>query len=229
MGPEFEQLEPRTLFNAILESSPIFYDDFSASTLNSEKWDVKSDVEGQPMMDVFGLDTSLQNFHMQQNFIGDRRTYLVPKHSFTTGDVIEYDFNVISKEGNYMQMDLLTGDQYIRLGIMGYVSGVQGYDEFGTSHVRVEFQEGNLALRRESPSGLVLFDNLSLTNQNGDSTLYIGAGSGHNGKTHMDFDDFYLSTQRDDIPEPAMGLMLLAGGVGLAGYAVKRRKREKFK
>ena len=38
--------------------------------------------------------------------------------------VLEYDFNVISRVGTYMQFDLLTGDQYIRLGIMGYLNGV---------------------------------------------------------------------------------------------------------
>jgi len=177
------------------------YYDFSSGQLNESKWEIRQDVEGQPFTDEYWVDSDLENFHIQQNEIGDRRTYLFPKHSFTTGDVLEYDFNVISKEGNYMQMDLLTGDQYIRVGIMGYNNGVQGYDELGISHIKIEFQENNFHLERTSPSGIFLVDDLYLTNPNGNYELYIGAGSGHNGRMHMDFDNFELCTE---IQEPSL-------------------------
>ena len=170
------------------------YADFSSGVLDSSKWEVRQDVEGQPLMDEYGVMEENGNyvFHTQQNEIGDRRTYLFPKHIFTTGDVLEYDFNVISKEGNYGQMVLLTGDQYIRVGIMGYSSGVQGYDELGWSHVKIEFQKNNFHLTRTSPSGLVLVDDLYLSNADGDYELYIGSFSGHNGRTHIDYDNFNL-------------------------------------
>ncbi len=190
------------LFTLILVLSTFFvsaiwiYDDFSSGVLDSLKWEIRQDVEGQLLMDESWVDVTLQNFHTQQNEIGDRRTYLFSKHTFTTGDVLEYDFNVISKEGHYGQMILLTGDQYIRIGIMGYSSGVQGYDELGVSHVKVEFQNNNLHLTRTSPSGLVLIDNLHLNNANGNYELYIGSFSGHNGRTHIDYDNFVLKKCR---------------------------------
>ena len=40
-------------------------------------------------------------------------------------NILEYDTNLISREGNYGQMALLTGDQYIRIGIFGYNNGIQ--------------------------------------------------------------------------------------------------------
>lgn len=177
------------------------YDDFSLGTLDTSKWEIRPDVEGQPLTDEYWVDSDLKNFHIQQNIIGDRRTYLFPKHSFTTGDILEYDFNIISREGNYMQMDLLTGDQYIRVGIMGYSSGVQGYDELGISHVKIEFQENNFHLERTAPSGLFLIDDLPLVNANGNYELYIGAGSGHNGRMHIDFDNFELCSE---LSEPTL-------------------------
>lgn len=195
------------------------YDDFSSGTLDTSKWEIRQDVEGQPFMDEYQVDSGLEDFHTQQNTIGDRRVYLVPKHTFTTGDVIEYDFNVISKEGNYMQMDLLTGDQYIRLGIMGYLSGVQGYDELGISHIKIEFQENNLHLIRTSPSGVVLTDNLPLTKTNGNYELYIGSVSGHNGKAHIDYDNFQTCTNQDVpiVPEFKLitGMISILGAFGV--------------
>jgi len=159
------------------------------------KWTISQDVEGQPLFDEYGVIEEGGNyvFHTQQNEIGDRRVYLIPNYTFTTGDIIEYDFNVISKEGHYGQMVLLTGDQYIRIGIMGYNNGVQGYDELGLSHVKIKFQENNLQLTRITPSGLVLVDNLPLSNANGNYALYIGSFSGHNGRTHIDYDNFYIN------------------------------------
>ena len=171
------------------------YDDFSSGSLDTSKWEVRQDVEGQPFMDEYLVDTILQNFHTQQNILGDRRIYLVPKYTFTTGEVFEYDFNVVSKEGNYMQMDLLTGDQYIRLGIMGYINGIQGYDELGVSHIKIEFQENNLHFERTTPSNITLTDDLILTNSNGNYEFYIGSLSGHNGKTHIDFDNFVICSE----------------------------------
>lgn len=97
-----------------------------------------------------------------------------------------------------MQMDLLTGNQYIRVGIMGYINSIQGYDELGISHVKIEFQENNFHLIRTSPSGLVLTDNLALTNANGNYELYIGSVSGHNGRTHIDFDNFKLCREQEE-------------------------------
>ena len=172
----------------------MLYDDFSSPTLDTDKWEIRQDTEGQPHMEEYWVDTNLENFHTQQNTIGDRRTYLFPKRKFTTGDIIEYSVDLISYEGNYGNRVLLTGDQYIRIGIIGYNNGGHpAVNEIGKYYVTLEFQENNLALRRETPSDVVFLDNLPLTNSNGNYELYIGSFSGHNGKCHMDYDDFYIT------------------------------------
>jgi len=168
------------------------YDDFESGELDTNLWEVRQDTEGQPLMNEYGIRQEDGNyvFHTNQNETANRRVYLFPKRNFTTGDSIEYDTNLVSKEGHYGNMILLTGDQYIRIGIFGYNNGVQGYDELGSSHIKMSFEENELKLRRESPSGQVLLDTLQLNNPNGNYELYIGSFSGHNGIVHMDFDNF---------------------------------------
>ncbi|MEK6922182.1 MAG: hypothetical protein AABX08_00080, partial [Nanoarchaeota archaeon] len=158
------------------------------------KWEIRQDTEGQPLMDEYDVINEGDGFvfHTQQNIIGDRRVYLFPKRKFTTGDSIEYDVDLISRAGNYAQMVLLTGDQYIRIGIFGYNNGVQGFDELGIANMKLIFQENNLRVERRTPSGELLIDNLQLVNPNGIYELYIGSFSGHNGIVHMDYDNFRI-------------------------------------
>ena len=179
------------------------YDNFS-SILNTSKWEVRQDVEGWPLTEEYGIDSNLNNFHIQQNNLGQiRGTYLFPKEQFTTDDIFEYDYTILSKEGSYMAMDLLTGDNYIRVGINGFWSGsVQGYDELGTSHIKIEFQENNFHLERTTPSGVTLIDNLPLTKTNGSYELYIGGGTGQDGKIHIDYDNFKLCTEQKEPLQP---------------------------
>jgi len=197
------------------KATPILYDDFSSPTLNASKWDVRQDTEGQPHMDEHYVDTDNQNFHLQQNTIGDRRTYLVPKRTFTTGDKLEYDVEVVSREGNYGNFIIVTGDQNIRTMGEGYVNGVQGYDELGLGHIELEFFENNLRITREAPSGSVPIENVPLNNSNGIYELYIGGLSGHNGKCHIDLDNFYT----DVVPEP-----ITLGLLGFGGLALLRKR-----
>lgn len=184
------------LTNFISAQTCEVYDDFSSGILDIDKWEVRQDVEGQPLMDEYGVLNESGNFvfHTKQNTIADRRVYLVPKRKFTTGDVLEYDFNIISKEGNSGQMTLLTGNQYIRVGIMGDI-----HKELGNWHIKIEFQENNFYLERTKPSGEVLIDNLALTLADGVYELYVGTHTGHNGRAHIDFDNFKICTEE---PEP---------------------------
>ncbi len=173
------------------------YDDFSSGSLDTNKWEIRQDVEGQPFMDEYGvLNESGFVFHTQQNIIEDRRVYLFPKRTFTTGDTLNYDVNLISREGTYANMVLLTGGQYIRIGMRGTSAG---FDELGVAHMQLEFQENNLHILRETPSGSVLVDDLTLTNSNGTYEFYIGSFSGSNGAVHMDYDNFVVCVNQPDI------------------------------
>lgn len=170
------------------------YDNFSSSALNTSKWDIRQDPEGQLFMDEYWLDNVSQNYHTQQNTTADRRIYLVPKRNFTTGDSIIYDVNVVSKEGNYGSLVLLTGDQYVRFGIVGYNNGPQPVDELGVTHVEITFYDAILSLIKHYPSGQNHSQNFLLNNVNGTYQLYIGSFTGHNGLAHIDYDNFNLCT-----------------------------------
>ena len=45
------------------------YDDFSSGSLNASKWEIRQDIEGQPLMDEYGVINESGNFifHTQQN------------------------------------------------------------------------------------------------------------------------------------------------------------------
>jgi len=193
------------------------YDDFSPGNIDNSKWEIRQDIENQPFMEEYFVDSG--NFHTFQNTTGDYRVYLIPKHNFTTGDVIEYDTNLVFKENNYMQMVLLAGDQYKRIGIFGNSSGTQGYNELGKSHIRIEFEENNFRLTRTSPSGLTFMDNLSLSNSNGTYSIYIGSVSGHNGKVHIDYDNFVISKKEGEMEIKNLKTLLDLGNV--FGFYIK--------
>ena len=92
------------------------YDDFSSGSLNASKWEIRQDTEGQPLMEEYDviLENSSYVFHTK-NTANDRRVYLFPNRTFTTGDIFEYDSILMSREGTYAQMTLITGSQYYRL------------------------------------------------------------------------------------------------------------------
>lgn len=191
------------IFISFISASQIcqIYDDFSSGNLDTDKWEIRRDVMGFSLTNEYWVDNNLENFHIQQSIIegqtpNQKHTYIFPKRKFTTGDILEYDVNLISKEGSYIQMVLLTGSQYIRVGIFGWWSNsIQGYNELGVSHIKIEFQENNFHLERTTPSNVTLIDNLALTDTNGEYELYVGGGIGDNGKVHMDFDNFKLCTE----------------------------------
>ena len=167
------------------------YDDFSSGSLNNSLWEIRQDVEGQPLTDEYGVENENGNFvfHILKNSTGDKRTYLFPNRTFTTGDKFEWGSNLVSYQDGFAGMVLLTGDQYIRIGIQ--TPGILP-DEIGVWHITFEFQQNNLHILRQSPTGTILIDDLVLNQQNGIYTLYIGLAS-WGPEAHMDFDNFYTS------------------------------------
>ncbi len=166
------------------------YDDFSDGFLNKEKWEIRQDVEGQPLMDEYDVRNEDGNFvfHTEQNGYSEGRTYLFPKRTFTTGDSLEYNGNLISEAGYHGNMVILTGDHYIRIGIRGYGTNI---NELGTVHTRLVFEPNNLKVIRKTPSGEKFIDNLYLPTRDGTYEFYIGTYSSDH--THMDYDNFWIN------------------------------------
>ncbi len=161
------------------------YDDFSSGTLDTSKWEIRQDVEGQPLMEEYWVDPVLENFHTQQTTAVDRRVYLVPKKIFKAGDTLEYDFNLISRSGTFAQMILLTGSDYYRFAGVDTSTG-----DLGEYHIILEFFEDRLEVSRFTPIG-TFNQTFTLTNPNGEYELYIGSFS--NGQVHIDYDNFVIN------------------------------------
>ncbi len=203
------------------QAKAVLYDDFSSPVLDTNKWEVKQDTEGQPLMDEGYVTNGV--FHTQQNSIGDRRTYLVPKHQFVAGENISYDVNIISKEGHYGNVNLLFGGGYNReaMGMVGFNNGPQPRDELGTTHIKLSFLENKFTIEELFSSGAIVTNQLSLSIPNANYTLYIGSFTGHNGRAHIDYDNFRIN----DIPEPASLVVLTATSISLFG---RKRKEKQF-
>ncbi len=175
------------------------YDDFSSEVLDISKWEIRQDVEGQPFPDEYWVDNTLENYHTKQNTIADRRVYLVPTTTFTTGDSIEYNVEVVSREGHYGNVVLIIGEECTGLnpnrcifGIVGYSSGPQPFDEIGVTKASITFYEDRVESNMLSPSKQSYTYSIPLQNPDGSYQLYIGAYSGHNGRMHIDFDNFTI-------------------------------------
>jgi len=157
------------------------YDDFSSETLDTEKWEIRKDYEGQPLIADSGLDNINHNFHTaQDSIIGDHRTYLVPKQKFKVGDIFEFDMDFISASGNSISMLLI--DKQHRIGLGGSFGGI--CQPFQTYHIKLEFKESSIKIMHN------LWEDEVVINSNPEHEIYIGTVFGHNGTGHIDYDNF---------------------------------------
>ena len=177
------------------------YDDFSSGVLDNSKWEIRQDPQGQPFTDEYGIIEEDGNFifHIQQNEIGDRRTYLVPKYHLKLGESWKYTFNIVHKEGNYGMAVQLKGGEFngFPLIMIGYVNGQINLDEFGWHHTIINFSGNRFDTLTESVSNQFYSTTWPAQNESGDYEIYIGAFSGHNGRMHIDFDNFKICKEYD--------------------------------
>ena len=175
------------------KADEILYDDFSSKSFDLNKWNLRVDTEGQPLMEEYGIEE--EHFHTAQKTPADRRVYIVPKHTFKAGESFEYDVNVISREGNYGNIVILNGRfDYARMGAVGYNNGPQTIDELGVSHVKIDFTPDYLILSELGPSGNFVSNQVFFQQRGEEYELYIGSFTGHNGTAHIDYDNFVLTT-----------------------------------
>lgn len=189
------------------------YDDFSSGKLDKSRWEIRQDIEGQPLMDT-GLVIEKNGNHVfntAQNFPEDRRTYLVPKYTFKLGDMLEYDVNVVSSSGNYGNLVLLSGGDYKRIGMVGFNNGEQPFDEKGWSHMSLSFLEKGLDTKRISPTGDLYTELIPLNHLDSEYELYIGSFTGHNGTTTIEYDNFKINST--NIPEPSTAMLFTFGAL----------------
>jgi len=170
--------------NKVLKSpsQKILYDDFSSGILDGKKWEVRQDYEGWAFTDEYGLDSSSQNFHTQQNNKLNSGTFLVPTHKFLAGEIFEYNITYNGGEGNHVSNVFV--NKANRFGTVGYWN--EGGSEIKTYYIKLEFGDGWIKFNDITTYAL---------STSPPYEIYIGTRTGHNGIGHFDYDNFYIHTR----------------------------------
>jgi len=184
----------------VLTATPVrgqvenLYDDFESGVLDSSKWTVMQDPEGQPLMEEYGiLDEGASNvYHMQTTNGG--RTAIVPTHEFMGGDTLEYQVNHVSgagNRGNLLVIEGINNDYYSRHGIIDTNSG--SFD-FGNYNITLRMNFNDFEIIREAEDGSISSDTLPLAIPGGKYRFYIETWADDD--AHFDYDNFSLIINR---------------------------------
>jgi hypothetical protein len=186
----------------ILSASPAkgqtyVYDDFESGNLDTDKWTVMQDTEGQPLMEEYGiLDDGASNvYHMQTSNGG--RTALVPKHEFIAGETLEYEVNHVSgiaNRGNLLIIQGIDNPHYSRHGVIDPNSGPTVPFDFGRYNITLKVNSGSVDLIRKNEEGDIMAHNLPLSTQGGRYKFYIESWADDD--AHFDYDNFVLTTEQ---------------------------------
>ncbi len=195
------------IFSIILINNvnAFLYDDFSSGTLDTNKWEIRQDVEGQPFMDEYGVLNETGNFifHTKNNIV-DKRVAIVPTYNFSAGESFDYDVDYISGSGNHGHILLVitteypNGD-YIRAGILGFNNVPDTVNIIGKYHIKLKINSNNLEIIRKWPDNTIQSHTLGLSNPDSKYKLYIESWGGHNGLTHIDYDNFIINQKCGDV------------------------------
>jgi hypothetical protein len=115
-----------------------------------------------------------------------------------TGDIIEYDVNHISGEGNYMSRlvinDFYLDEQLSGDGAIGFWNGVHGYgNALGIYHIKVQYSNTQVIVDVATPSGSNKEDTVGRT---GTNSFAVESHSGDNGLFEFDYSNFKVTTHQ---------------------------------
>ena len=215
---------------------PILYDNFDSGVLDSSKWEIRQDPEGQPLLEYNIHGGSFAAFQTQN--LGDRRAVLSLKdHTFQVGETLEYDVLYVFGSGNRAATIFVNGGPLDRnnVGTIFYGGGSIGHNgqDFaagnmtGQYHVRLSFQNDCLKVDIRRPSGEEYseffqnstFDYAGQQYKIGDP-YNMGFETWADGTIRMEYDNFAIS----QIPEPSL-YGTIAGLTALgAGFLLRKNK-----
>ena len=200
------------------------YDNFDSGSLDNDLWIEESASNINPNLTE---EHEVRNgeYHTAQLTPEDKGTALILKNKlFSPGDFIDYDVNYISGEGNRIStISVDSNSVYTSLfGFWNTLSDGGVGNDFGKYHVNLNFLEDSILPEITTPNGEI---KTTLTNipypVSGIENHRFGVvtRTGHNGTTHLDYDNFYIN----GIPEPSTGIIILSG---LEALCLSSRKRK---
>ncbi|MBI5225038.1 hypothetical protein HY989_04175 [Candidatus Micrarchaeota archaeon] len=186
-------------------ASAFVYDDFSASELNTTKWNVSAGVDGFGPISDFYLDAINKNYHTKQTVAADGRVRVkLSNYIFGNGEALDYDVFLNSGSGNYMSRIVINDVPLDVAGLCLYCGAI-GYwgqpmaegDAIGKYHIRLNFNQSNTTIKITRPDNTFTF--YQSTNFNAPFIFAFETTTGHDGITHVDYDNFAINQECGDV------------------------------
>ncbi len=174
------------------------YDDFSSGNLNPSKWD-ETIAYSQHIDEHYVLG---KVFHMAQINPSNSGTSLNVNRVFVSGEIIEYDVNYTSGEGNRVHTINLDGvsNSWALFGFWNSIEDGGVGNEFGVYHVKLNFTNQGVKDEITLPNGTIVFTRPDgiIPSPGLNHTFGVVTRTGHNGIVHMDYDNFKLCFEDSD-------------------------------
>ena len=191
------------------------YDDFSSVSLNSSKWlEIPGSDINSLFVDEHYVNSTEGRYHTTQLSESDRGVTLqIRNHNFSAGETLEYDVYYNSGSGNVLSrinVNSLWGDTGLQTpacdgqgfatgGAVGYWNGVScvGQDLKGKYHVKISFFNDSINVNFTNPNNAVIaYSPVFYSSQ--PFTVGVSTRTGHDGVTHMDYDNFAVCSEMPD-------------------------------
>ena len=193
------------IYFTLPSASAFIYDDFSGSELNLTKWNVSAGVDGFGPISNFNLDAINKNYHTEQTIAADGRVRIrLSNYLFGNGESLDYDVLLNSGSGNYISRVVINDVPLDVSGLCPYCAAI-GYwgqpmaegDAVGKYHIRLSFNQSNTTIKIIRPDNTFTFYQAS--NYNAPFVFAIETTTGHNGITHVDYDNFIINQKCGDV------------------------------
>ena len=194
-------------FSVSVSAEATVYDDFSGPELDLSKWTISTK---STLPNEYFVDTGEEVYHISQPVVvGDTNIHLTMLQG-VTNETIEYDLIYNSGSGNHMH-----NINFAPYPTYWYPSGSNIYigywnspgewgTQTGTYHITIDFdsalQKADISVER--PDSTFWTGVADLSSILPPYHLLMQSGTGHNGIMHFDYDNFVITTDGEEPPEP---------------------------
>lgn len=166
------------------------YENFSSESLDLNKWEIGSNSIDEAFIEN-------QVYHTAQLNPADKEITLKLNHTFNVGDILEYDVNYASGDGNRISQGVIDNSEYSLFGFWNSIGDGGVGNDFGVYHVKINFTEQGVSNKITLPNGTITFTrpdgNLPSV---GLTHIYsVKTRTGHNGIVEMNYDNFVVCSE----------------------------------
>ena len=188
------------------------YDNFNSRNLNPARW---TEIGGSDINNLFTdehfVDKVRGVYHTAQLELGDRASSIKLNRLFNPGETLEYEVYYQSGEGNVLsrlfingqagdtglQTPSCEGQGFATGGSIGYWNGLScvGQNTYGLYHIKMTFNNNSVDVNFKDPNNNVI-SYTPILYINSPYSVTVGTRTGHNGITHIDYDNFVVCSRK---------------------------------